>query len=90
MQGQICDILRPKLAMKGFLSLWPHRFPHFGYIHLGGGGPGGGGGMISDHVEHSTNLQVSMPTSGGDWEESQRKEDRERGSAYSVSSTFCL
>ncbi len=29
MQGQICDILRP---------LWPHRFPHFGYIHLGGGG----------------------------------------------------
>ncbi len=29
-QGQICDILRPQLAMNCFLSLWPHRFPHFG------------------------------------------------------------
>jgi hypothetical protein len=37
-QGQICDILRPQLAMNRFLPLWPHRFPHFGYIHLGGGG----------------------------------------------------
>jgi hypothetical protein len=37
-QGQICDILRPQLAMNRFLLLWPHRFPHFGYIHLGGGG----------------------------------------------------
>ncbi len=31
----------PQIAMKGFLPLWPHRFPHFGYIHLGGGGVGG-------------------------------------------------
>ncbi len=41
MQGQICYILRPQLAMNCFLPLWPHRFPHFGYIHLGGGGAGG-------------------------------------------------
>ncbi len=41
MQGQICDILRPQIAMNRFLPLWPHRFPHFGYIHLGGGGVGG-------------------------------------------------
>jgi hypothetical protein len=40
-QGQICDILRPQLAMNCFLPLWPHRFPHFVYIHLGGGGVGG-------------------------------------------------
>jgi hypothetical protein len=40
-QGQICDILRPQLAMNRFLPLWPHRFPHFGYIHLGKGGCGG-------------------------------------------------
>jgi hypothetical protein len=40
-QGQICDILRPQLAMNRFLPLWPHRFPHFGYINLGGGGVGG-------------------------------------------------
>jgi hypothetical protein len=40
-QGQICDILRPQLAMNRFLPLWPHRFPHFGNIHLGGGGVGG-------------------------------------------------
>ncbi len=40
-QGQICDILRPQLAMKCFLPLWQHRFPHFGYIYLGGGGVGG-------------------------------------------------
>ncbi len=40
-QGQICDILRPQLAMNRFLSLWPIRFPYFGYIHLGGGGGGG-------------------------------------------------
>ncbi len=39
--GQICDIMRPQLAMNRFLPLWPHRFPHFGYIHLGGGGVGG-------------------------------------------------
>ncbi len=38
LQGQICDILRPQLAMSRFLPLWPHRFPH---IHLGGGGVGG-------------------------------------------------
>ncbi len=41
MQGQICDILRPQLAMNPFLPLWPHRFPHFGYINLGGGAWGG-------------------------------------------------
>ncbi len=41
MQGQICNILRPQLAMNRFLRLWPHRFPHFGYINLGGGGVGG-------------------------------------------------
>jgi hypothetical protein len=35
-QGQICDILRPQLAMNRFLPLWLHRFPHT-YIHLGGG-----------------------------------------------------
>jgi hypothetical protein len=40
-QGQICDILRPQLAMNRFLPLYPHRFPHFGYINLGGGGVGG-------------------------------------------------
>ncbi len=40
-QGQICDILRPHLAMNRFLPLWPHRFPQFGYIHLGGAGGGG-------------------------------------------------
>jgi hypothetical protein len=40
-QGQICDILRPQLAMNRFLPLWPHRFTHFVYIHLGGGGVGG-------------------------------------------------
>ncbi len=39
-QRQICDILRPQLAMNRFLPLWPHRFPHFGYTHLGGGGGG--------------------------------------------------
>jgi hypothetical protein len=42
MQGQICDILRPQLAMNRFLTLWPHRFPHFEYIYRGGGGVGGG------------------------------------------------
>ncbi len=46
MQGQICDILRPQLAMNRFLPLWPHRFQHFGYIHLEGGGVGGGGSDI--------------------------------------------
>ncbi len=40
-QGQICDILRPQLAMNRFLTLWPHRFPHFGYINVWGGGVGG-------------------------------------------------
>jgi hypothetical protein len=40
-QGQICGILRPQLAMNRFLPLWPHRFPHFGCIHLGGRGRGG-------------------------------------------------
>ncbi len=39
-QGQICDILRPQLAMNPFLPLWPRRFQHFVYIHLGGGGVG--------------------------------------------------
>jgi hypothetical protein len=38
---KICDILRPQLVMNHFLSLWPHRFPHFGYIHPGGGAWGG-------------------------------------------------
>ncbi len=37
-QGQICHILRPQLAVNRFLPLWPHRFPHFGNINLGGGG----------------------------------------------------
>jgi hypothetical protein len=32
-----CDILRPQLAMNRFLPLWHNRFPHFGYIYLGGG-----------------------------------------------------
>ncbi len=41
MQGQICDILRPQLAMNCFLLLWPHRFSHFECINLGGGGVGG-------------------------------------------------
>ncbi len=40
MQGQICDILRPQLAMNCFLALWPYRYPHFEYIILGGGGWG--------------------------------------------------
>ncbi len=44
-QGQMCDILRPQLAMNRFLPLWPHRFPHFGYIHLR---RGGGGALILD------------------------------------------
>ncbi len=39
-QGQICDILRPQLAMNRFLPPWPHRFPHFRYIHLGKGAGG--------------------------------------------------
>ncbi len=60
-QGQICDILRPQLAMNCFLLLWPHRFSHFGCINLGGGGVGGLWYYID--VEHSTYLQVSMPTS---------------------------
>ncbi len=63
-QGQICDILRPQLAMNRFLPLWPHRFPHFGCLHLGGGGVGRLWYQID--VEHSTYLQVSMPTSAGD------------------------
>ncbi len=33
----LCDILRPQLAKNRFLPLWPHRFPHFGYIYLAGG-----------------------------------------------------
>ncbi len=40
-QEQICVILIPQLAMNRFLPLWPHRFPHFEYIHLGGEGVGG-------------------------------------------------
>ncbi len=50
MQGQICDILKPQLAMNRFLPLWPHRFPHFEYItvHLEGGGGVGGGALILD------------------------------------------
>ncbi len=47
MQGQICDILRPQLAMNRFLPLWPHRFPHFGWIHTTGG-RGRGGALILD------------------------------------------
>ncbi len=39
-QGQICDILRSQLPMNRFLPYWTHRFPHFGYIYLGGGGVG--------------------------------------------------
>ncbi len=46
-QGQICDILRPQLAMNRFLPLWPHRFPHFENIHLGEGGGGGGSDIRS-------------------------------------------
>ncbi len=41
LQGQICDILRPQLAMTRFLPLWPRRFPHFGNIHQGEGAWGG-------------------------------------------------
>jgi hypothetical protein len=33
--GQICDILTPDSC-----PFWPHRFPHFGYIHLGRWGRG--------------------------------------------------
>ncbi len=44
---KICDILRPQLAMNRFLTLWPHRFSHFGYINLGGGGVGGGSDIRS-------------------------------------------
>jgi hypothetical protein len=40
-QGQICDILRPKLAMNRFLPLWPYISSHFGYINLGGRAWGG-------------------------------------------------
>jgi hypothetical protein len=29
-----------EFGCKVLLPLWPHRFPHFGYIHLGGGGVG--------------------------------------------------
>jgi hypothetical protein len=47
-QGQICDIRRSQLAMNRFLPLWPHRFPHFGYIHLVGGG---GGALILDRCQ---------------------------------------
>ncbi len=46
-QGQICDILRPQLAMNRFLPLWPHRFPHFGCINLGGWGGSDIGSMSS-------------------------------------------
>ncbi len=51
-QGQICDNLRLQLAMNHFLPLWPNRFLHFGFIHLGGGG--GGGLWYYIDVEHST------------------------------------
>jgi hypothetical protein len=36
-----------------------HRFPHFGYIHLGGGGT-----LMLDRCRAFDLLQVSMPTSG--------------------------
>jgi len=34
-QGQICDILT-QASYELLPAPWPHRFPHFGYIHLGG------------------------------------------------------
>ncbi len=55
-RDKICDILTP--ASYESLPCWPHRFPHFGYIHLGGGGL-----WYMINVGHSTYLQVSMPTS---------------------------
>jgi hypothetical protein len=67
-QGQICDILRPQLAMNRFLPLWPHRFPHFVTIHLGGVDVGGA--LIFDRRRAFDLLQVSMPTSvqkGSEW-----------------------
>jgi hypothetical protein len=44
-QGQLCDILRPQLAMNRFLPLWPHS-PTL-WIHTSGKG-GGGGALILD------------------------------------------
>jgi hypothetical protein len=43
-QGQICDILT-QASYESLPAPWPHRFPHFGYIHLGGAG---GGALILD------------------------------------------
>ncbi len=57
-QGQICHILTPA-SYESLPAPSGHRFPHFGYIHLGGGG----GFWYSIDVEHSTYLLVSMPTS---------------------------
>jgi hypothetical protein len=42
-QGQICDILRPQLAMNRCLPVWPQIFPHFEYsTYILGGGRGEG------------------------------------------------
>jgi hypothetical protein len=58
-QGQICDILRPQLAMNRFQPLWPHRFPHFGNIHQG---EGAWGALILDRCR-AFDLFASVPTS---------------------------
>jgi hypothetical protein len=39
-QGQICDILRPRLAMNRFLPLLAPQIPTL-WIHTSGGGEGG-------------------------------------------------
>jgi hypothetical protein len=57
-QGQICDILT-QASYESLPAPWPHRFPHFGYIHLGGGG----GGSDIRSMSSIRPLQVSMPTS---------------------------
>jgi hypothetical protein len=57
-QGQICNILRPQLAMNRFLPLWPHRFPHFIYI-LYIWGEGAWGALILDRCR-AVDLFVSV------------------------------
>jgi hypothetical protein len=47
----ICFLLDVFQAVVGKITTfnlphWPHRFPHFGCIYLGGGGVGGGGSDI--------------------------------------------
>jgi hypothetical protein len=59
-KGQICYILTPG-SYKSLTALSGHTDSHTGYIYLGVGG-GGGGLCYYIDIEHSTNLQVSMPT----------------------------